>query len=216
MRNAASFLFPALLAVSLGLHFWVLQTGVPRIAATRESLPVESTEVFLLEERPAPSVPEPEAPLEETAPEPLPEPSVEPVAEAELTQTPEPEPIREAAEVPQMPAKEPIRPRPVNSKTKVQASQVAHVPTPVVLNNPAPTYPELARQKGWEGRAIVRVEVSPAGYATKVTIARSSGFGVLDQAALRAVKKWRFQPRTIAGQPAPGLVEVPVNFGLDR
>ena len=87
---------------------------------------------------------------------------------------------------------------------------------PVVIKNTPPVYPEIARQKGWEGRTIVRVDVSPEGRATKVSIARSSGFGVLDQAALRAVKQWRFKPRTIAGIPAPGTVEVPVNLGLNR
>jgi protein TonB len=62
----------------------------------------------------------------------------------------------------------------------------------------------------------VRVEVSAEGRPTAVTISRSSGYGVLDQSALRAVKSWRFQPRTIAGTPTSGTVEVPVNFSLNR
>jgi TonB family protein len=67
-----------------------------------------------------------------------------------------------------------------------------------------------------EGRVIVRVEVSAEGRPLSTAIAIRSGLGVLDQAALRAVKSWRFQPRTIAGIPAPGTVEVPVNFSLNR
>jgi protein TonB len=91
-----------------------------------------------------------------------------------------------------------------------------NIPKPVVIQNTPPSYPDLARRKGWEGRVIVRVEVSAEGRPLSTAIAISSGFGVLDQAALRAVKSWRFQPRTIAGIPAPGTVEVPVNFSLNR
>jgi protein TonB len=219
MRNAASFLFPALVAVSLGLHLWVLQKGVPRLAPPRKSQPVETTEIFLLEQQPPPAAREMDAPPQDVVPEPvpLPEPAVEPVPEPLPEPPAQPEPIQEAAEAPPPePPKRHSPPEPVARSSKPRTSRTAHVPAPLVLNNPAPAYPELARQKGWEGRTIVRVEVSPAGHATKVSIARGSGFGVLDQAALRAVKKWRFQPRTVGGLPAPGVVEVPVNFSLDR
>lgn len=218
MRNAASFLFPALVVVSLGLHLWVLQRNVPRLAPPRESLPVETTEIFLVEQEPPDDMPEMDAPPPDVVAEPMPrpEPPVEPVPEP-LSEIPNPEPIREvAAMTPQVPKKATAPQRTAILPSNVQGVRAAHVPTPVVLNNPVPAYPELARQKGWEGRAIVRVEVSPAGHATKVSIARGSGFGVLDQAALRAVKKWRFRPRTVGGLPAPGVVEVPVNFSLNR
>ncbi len=215
MRNAASFLFPALVAVSLGLHLWVLQKGVPRLAPPRKSQPVETTEIFLLEQQSPPDAREMDAPPQDVVPEPvpLPEPAVEPVPEPLPEPQAQSERIQEVAEAP---PKRHSPPEPVARSSKPQTSRTAHVPAPLVLNNPAPAYPELARQKGWEGRTIVRVEVSPAGQATKVSIARGSGFGVLDQAALRAVKKWRFQPRTVGGLPAPGVVEVPVNFSLDR
>ena len=62
----------------------------------------------------------------------------------------------------------------------------------------------------------MRVEVSADGVPTTVTLGKSSGYGVLDQAALRAVKSWRFQPRTIGGVAMTGVVEVPVNFALNR
>jgi protein TonB len=63
---------------------------------------------------------------------------------------------------------------------------------------------------------MVRVEVSADGRPLSTSIAKSSGYGVLDQAALRAVKSWRFQPRTISGITSAGTVEVPVNFALNR
>jgi protein TonB len=91
-----------------------------------------------------------------------------------------------------------------------------NVPKPVVIQNTPPSYPENARRNGWEGRVLVRVEVSADGRPISTAIAKSSGYGVLDQSALRAVKSWRFQPRTVAGIPTAGSVEVPVNFALNR
>ena len=91
-----------------------------------------------------------------------------------------------------------------------------NVPKPVVIQNTPPSYPEIARRNGWEGRVMVRVEVSAEGRPLSTAIAKSSGYGVLDQSALRAVKSWRFQPRTVAGIPTTGSVEVPVNFALNR
>ncbi len=98
----------------------------------------------------------------------------------------------------------------------VSASKKANIPQPAVILNTPPNYPETARRAGWEGRVTVRVEVSADGVPTTVTLGKSSGYGVLDQAALRAVKSWRFQPRTIGGVAMTGVVEVPVNFALNR
>jgi protein TonB len=50
----------------------------------------------------------------------------------------------------------------------------------------------------------------------RIVLEKSSGYGVLDQAALRAVKNWRFQPRTMGGVAMAGTVDVPVNFTLSR
>jgi protein TonB len=100
--------------------------------------------------------------------------------------------------------------------TPVAAAKTANVPQPVVIRNTPPIYPETARRAGWEGRVTVRVEVSADGLPMSVALEKSSGYGVLDQAALRAVKTWRFQPRTMGGVAMAGIVDVPVNFTLSR
>jgi protein TonB len=98
----------------------------------------------------------------------------------------------------------------------VAAAKTANVPQPVVIRNTPPIYPETARRAGWEGRVTVRVEVSADGLPMSVALQKSSGYGILDQAALRAVKTWRFQPRTMGGVAMAGMVDVPVNFTLSR
>ena len=84
------------------------------------------------------------------------------------------------------------------------------------LSNPRPDYPEEARQKHQEGVVMVSVEVGTDGSGSDVTLARSSGFPLLDAAALQAVRRWRFEPAQVAGLPVSSRVEVPVRFSLAR
>jgi protein TonB len=216
LRAGSTKIFLALLGVSLLVHAWFIHTRIARIEPPRIDLPqANTTEILLVEELPPPPMPEP-------APEPT------PVSTPEPTPPPlEPEEVVTAEESPEIaqPTPEPTpTPRPTPKPTpkpeprleKPKPATVANVPKPVVIRNTPPSYPEIARRNGWEGRVLVRVEVSAEGRPVSTAIARSSGYGVLDQAALRAVKSWRFQPRTVAGLPAPGSVEVPVNFSLNR
>lgn len=84
----------------------------------------------------------------------------------------------------------------------------------VAPGNAQPHYPLVARRRGYEGQAIVRVQVSETGKVLSVTIASSSGHEVLDLAARDAVTDWQFQPATRDGQPTVGLIEVPIKFRL--
>jgi protein TonB len=72
----------------------------------------------------------------------------------------------------------------------------------------------MARRNGLQGLAMVRVSVTAEGRAASVSLARSSGHGTLDQAALAAVRKWKFSPRMVRGNAVACTVEVPVNFSL--
>jgi protein TonB len=83
------------------------------------------------------------------------------------------------------------------------------------LYNPPPDYPPVARRRGLEGRTVLRVEVRPDGKAGRVSLRRSSGHGLLDDAALGAVSKWTFRPAQAGGVPVAGVVEVPIVFRLE-
>ncbi len=82
------------------------------------------------------------------------------------------------------------------------------------LSNPPPRYPHLARQKGQEGRVIIRVRVGTDGDAKSVTVRESSGYPLLDNAAAKAIRGWRFVPASLAGVAMAGTVDVPVTFRL--
>lgn len=83
------------------------------------------------------------------------------------------------------------------------------------LGNRPPKYPELARRRGQEGRTLLQVEVSASGRPLNVEIAESSGHALLDEAALEAVARWRFQPAQRSGAAVAGTVEVPILFRLE-
>jgi periplasmic protein TonB len=85
---------------------------------------------------------------------------------------------------------------------------------PDYLHNPPPEYPEEARINHEQGVVILLVDVGTDGTVLKVSVARSSGYRRLDEAALRVTRDWKFKPGTVAGQPVRSQVEVPMRFKL--
>jgi protein TonB len=86
--------------------------------------------------------------------------------------------------------------------------------TPLYQSNPKPVYPPLARRRGQQGTVMLQVMVSENGRVEQVTLQRSSGFALLDKAALDTVKKWQFFPGTENDRPVTSKVLVPVHFIL--
>ncbi|MFU8926564.1 energy transducer TonB [Acinetobacter puyangensis] len=84
------------------------------------------------------------------------------------------------------------------------------------LSNPAPEYPEIALDRGWEGSVILRVKVSPSGSPVTVNVKQGSGRKVLDDAAVRTVKRWKFSPAMRGSTAIEGWVDVPINYQLPR
>lgn len=84
------------------------------------------------------------------------------------------------------------------------------------LNNPAPGYPDTARRARQEGTVSLRVLVTSGGRASEVQLAGSSGVSSLDQAAIRAVRRWRFTPARQNGQAISAWVRVPIRFKLNE
>jgi protein TonB len=85
---------------------------------------------------------------------------------------------------------------------------------PRYKHNPPPRYPRIAKRRGYEGRTVLQVEVFETGEVGTIVISQSSGFDVLDQAALKSVKHWTFVPGTENGKPVRQWVAVPVRFDL--
>lgn len=135
----------------------------------------------------------PEAPASPQVP-------VIPIAEPKPAPPPPPEPPRAQAAPPAPPAPQPVVP---------PRSDAAY------LNNPRPNYPLAARRRGDHGTVLVRVLVTADGQAASVGLEKSSGHPSLDEAALTAVKSWRFVPARQGAQAVEAPYVVPVVFKLD-
>lgn len=85
---------------------------------------------------------------------------------------------------------------------------------PSYYRNPPPPYPEEARRLKEEGLAVIRAEVDPEGKVSSAALAQSTGFPLLDEAALRTVEGWQFKPARVAGVAIPTSVAIPVRFKL--
>ncbi len=73
------------------------------------------------------------------------------------------------------------------------------IAAPRILNKVEPDYPQDARQEGVSGTVGVKVEVLENGRPGEVMVARSSGRRSLDEAAVQAVRQWRFVPAQETG-----------------
>lgn len=82
------------------------------------------------------------------------------------------------------------------------------------LDNPPPVYPPLSRKLGEEGKVILCVHVDSGGLPTRVEIHAGSGSSRLDQAAERAVWRWKFVPARRGGETLAASVVVPIVFNL--
>lgn len=82
------------------------------------------------------------------------------------------------------------------------------------LNNPAPRRSAASIRAGEAGKVVLRVMVTPQGRPAEIKVTQSSGFDRLDDAALAAVRKWRFVPAEQAGQPVASWVTFPITFTI--
>ena len=73
-----------------------------------------------------------------------------------------------------------------------------------------PSYPYAARNKYLQGQGkfVIRFDAK-TGHATEVETVRSTGYTVLDEAAIGALRRWMVKPHSI------DVVAVPINFELD-
>jgi len=112
---------------------------------------------------------------------------------------------------------EDMRPDSAPSKSRLFSAQPAAViktrPSGFASNLP-PIYPNLARRRGIQGTVVIIAGISPSGLVSSTKIKTSSGSGTLDNAAVKAIRGWRFTPATNNGRPITSEVEIPLTFKL--
>lgn len=87
---------------------------------------------------------------------------------------------------------------------------------PSILSDPSPAYPQAERKAGIQGTAVLRIEVQANGLPGSVSVAASSGSAALDEAAITAVRQWRFVPakNRETGTAISCFINRPISFRL--
>ncbi len=106
----------------------------------------------------------------------------------------------------------PPAPKPAAPPAPVRVG--GQIQTPELVTRVDPKYPPVAVAAKLTGTVILEITVNEAGRVTNVNVLRS--LGLLDQAAVDAVKQWQYSPLMLNGIPTPFIVTVTVNFSLRR
>ncbi|MCA9401982.1 MAG: energy transducer TonB, partial [Candidatus Omnitrophica bacterium] len=88
-------------------------------------------------------------------------------------------------------------------------------PKPLMHQNEAPIYPRIARIKGWTGKVWLEVYINTFGAVQNVNVVKSSGHHVIDQAALEAVREWKFIPASVDGVPEASKIILPIELKME-
>jgi len=86
---------------------------------------------------------------------------------------------------------------------------------PLYRINPPPKYPRIARKRGYQGTVVLEVLVDQEGKVGDLRISESSGYSILDRAAMASVKGWVFEPGMKGDQKVDMWVKVPIRFQLN-
>ncbi|WP_417831749.1 TonB family protein [Terasakiella sp.] len=141
----------------------------------------------------------------------------EPVARVKVMVLKKPTPPK-VARLPQKPAQQPVEKKHPVKIQEVSAPALSYIPPNAhvsYLRNPKPFYPRMARKRGMEGIVLLSVSVSAKGLVSALSIKKSSGFALLDNAAKETVKKWKFQPAQKGLKAVNAVVDVPIRFSLN-
>ncbi len=94
------------------------------------------------------------------------------------------------------PTKPVVAPPPVASKAPVNPLQLeGEVANRPIVRKVLPKYPKRARRMGWEGTVVLAFSVDENGNVYDIQVIRSSGYPDLDQAAIAALRQWKFAPK---------------------
>ena len=106
----------------------------------------------------------------------------------------------------------PPAPAPPVTQAPVRAAQLPELPRKIV--DVHPLYPEIARSARVEGTVILEAVLDTSGRITQLRVLRS--VPLLDQAAIDAVRQWRYTPSTYNGRAVSVLMTITVHFSLQQ
>ena len=178
---------------------------------------------------PQPS-PQPTAPVIPPKESPVPEPVVKPEPEPSPTPKVDPAIVKKQRQAKAAREREIARKRIEEKRRQKLTAQKAEnarkkaataaagqrtVSKPSGISQPKPKYPPAARRAGQQGTVTLSFTIGSSGKVISARIAKSSGYILLDNAAISAIRGWRFKPaRNALGEPVSYSYTLPVPFRL--
>ena len=104
----------------------------------------------------------------------------------------------------------PPPPEPVKPAGPVRVADLPVPPHKTV--DVRPIYPEIARAARVQGLVVMEAVLDPSGHVTQLRVVRS--VPMLDQAAMDAVRQWRYTPTIYYGKAVSVLMTITINFTL--
>jgi len=98
----------------------------------------------------------------------------------------------------------PVKRDPIKVSSDVQESKL--------IRRVEPVYPELAKRARVEGRVLLVVTVDEEGNVYEIRVI--AGHSLLVEAALSAVRQWKYSPTLLNGEPVPVITTVTVRFSF--
>jgi periplasmic protein TonB len=89
-----------------------------------------------------------------------------------------------------------------------------NIKAPKLVHDVKPEYPLLAQQARVQGIVVLEAQVDADGRVQTLRILRS--IPLLDDAAMAAVRQWRYKPLLLNGQPMPFVLSVTVSFRISQ
>jgi periplasmic protein TonB len=219
LRSGASITATVLLHVILAFLFML---GLMEHSITPPEAPPVLVEFMQTQPTPKTSeqpvakpIPVPPRPQPVAAPAPSPQPQPSPSKVSAPTEVAQAAPVAPSAPsaptTPTPPA--PPAPAPAPVVTAPSKTEVS-IPASYSASNQKPTYPNMSKRLGEQGTVVLRVLVKADGSAGEVEVKSSSSYPRLDQAAVEAVKTWRFNSAKIDGKAIDEWYQVPIPFKL--
>ena len=108
----------------------------------------------------------------------------------------------------------PPPPPPAPPRPKEPVRVGGRIVAPTKLLNVNPVYPRIALAAGKEGLVILEALIAEDGTVRDVKVLRPAP--LFEEAAVTAVRQWRFSPTLLNGEPVPLVMTVTVSFTLQR
>jgi len=103
-----------------------------------------------------------------------------------------------------------------SGETPESHGSTAEITPPAAVIHNSPVYPRAARENNWEGSVLLDALILPDGAVGELLVERSSGYELLDTAALAAVKDWSYRPALKENVPVACRIKISIHFLLEE